>query len=76
MRYDEGYRWGDDPADLRALDAWITQAPENDEDDCLAMGAEEPCRACAGCERREREAAEEYGDEHEEPLVFGLTREP
>lgn len=54
MRDDDNYRWGDDPADGRELDAWITRedGAGNDED-CMA-GVEPgpdtmPCGECAAC---------------------------
>jgi hypothetical protein len=61
-----GDRWGDSPRDLAALDAWITRAPENDGDDCLAgldyVPDEGPCGECAACRAR----ADEIADEGEE----------
>lgn len=41
MGYDDCRRWGDDPADLRALDAWLTRTPEEawglDEGDVVSV---------------------------------------
>lgn len=52
MRNMDGDTWGS-PRDLAELDAWITrEPPENDNEDCLAAGAEEPCGRCDACERR------------------------
>jgi hypothetical protein len=76
MRYDEGYRWGDDLADRRELDAWITRGPENDGEDCLDLGAEEPCGTCVGCEWRREQEAQASDDDFEEPMVHGFVREP
>lgn len=35
MRDDDSYRWGDDPRDHRALDAWLTREPEPHPGDLL-----------------------------------------
>lgn len=59
---DDNYRWGDDPADHRALDAWITREPDHDEDTAPCIGCddgvagpgEELCPACLARHEEER----------------------
>lgn len=57
-------RWGDDPADLRALDAWITREPEyRTEGPCPTPGCEGVIdgerELCDDCEAAAHDAADD-----------------